>query len=136
MPSYCQDVTETGDIFLARKSKFMLAMSGLQDDGPVKYRRTQPLLPHMHTNTPSHGYVSLYVYVPTQCIYVSACVSLHHPRLPPYLRGLLNAVQLRSPCRKAAIQAEKMNMYLQSADVDDHRNLYKKSSVCKKKSIQ
>lgn len=85
MPSYCHDVNETGDIFLARKSKFMLATSDLQDDGPVKYGRTQPLLPHMHTNIPSHGYVSLYLYIPTQGIYVSARMSSCHPGLPPYL---------------------------------------------------
>lgn len=83
MPSYCQDVNETGDTFLARKSKFMLAMSDVQDDGLVKYGRTQPLLPHMHANIPS-----LYLYIPTQCIYVSAHVSSCHPGLPPYLREL------------------------------------------------
>lgn len=35
-------------------------------------------------------------------------------------------------CHKAAIQAKKMNMYLQSADVDGHRYLYKEFSMQKK----
>jgi len=136
MPSYCQDVNEAEDTVLARKCKFMLAMSGLLGDGLVKYRRTPPLLPHTHKHTLSWICISVPLHSYTKHICLCTCVFV--PRWAPSTPHtvLLNVVQLQITYNKVAIQAEKRNMYLQSANVDSHRNIYKKTSICKKKQKQ